>query len=219
MKTATDIAGYEIQIPSSADTLVALPRITLIQGSWVVPTVSCVNGETTFTRYLVGVQGDDGGADFYCSSGSAVYFPDCAFLSFDTCCTGIASADKVSLGDKMTSITTENYKTHTAKVTLKDTKSWTYTHTFADTRTLTEGDWILEGGPGDTGTPLTKFTLLKTSGNFATIGSKHGSLASFSPSCTIQWFYELVNGADILATTSSLSGATSAFSIKWLKAS
>jgi len=158
--------------------------------------------------------------DFYCSSGSAVYSPDCEFLSFDTGCTGIASGDKVSTGDKMTSVTTENYKTHTAKVTLKDTtKSWTYTHTFTDVRTLTEGFWILEGGPGYTGTPLTEFTLLKTSGNFATIGSKHGSLASFSPSYTIQWFYELVNGADILATTSPLSGATSTFSIEWLKAS
>ena len=178
----------------------------------------CVNGETTFTRYLVGVQGDDGGADFYRSSGSAVYSPDCEFLSFDTGCTGIASGDKVSPGDKMASVSTENYVTHTAKVTLTDTtKGWTYTHIFSDTRSITEGFWTLEGGQVDTGTPLPKFTVFKTTGNLAAIGSKHGSLASFSSSYPITWFYELVNGADILATTSSLSGTTSAFSIKWLK--
>jgi len=203
---SSGLAGYEIATPSDT--------ITLVQGSWVVPTVTCKVGETTFSRYLVGIQGDDGGADFLCSSGSAVYSPDCEFLSIDTGCTGISGGDKVSPGDKMTSVSTENYVTHTATVTLTDTtKAWTYAHTFTDARSLIEGFWVLEGD-----SPLTKFTLLKTSGNLATIGSKHGSLASFSPSYPITR-YELVNGADVLATTSSLSGTTSAFSIKWLKAS
>ena len=209
-----DFGGYEIETPSDT--------ITLVYGSWVVPTVTCTSGETAYAYYYVGIQGDFGGIYFGCSSGSAVYYPTCEFLGIlSRPCTEIASGDKVSAGDKMASTTTMNYATHAATVTLTDTtKSWTYTYSFTDTRSLFDGFWVLEGGPDETGYLLPKFTVFEMSENFATIGGRLAFLASFASisSYVIEWFYELVN-SNVLAGTSALSGATSAFSITWLKAS
>jgi len=213
MKSA-DWAGYEMT------TLDAVDIITVVQGSWVVPKVACAKGETSYASYLVGIQGDEGGAAFYCNSGSAVYSTNCEFVDVETGCTGIPGTDTVSSGDQMTSVTTVIYseRTQTATVTLTDTtKSWTYTHTFTDTRALQDGLWVLS----DFGHPLTKFTVLQTSGNFVTILGKNGSIMSFHNvlSDVITQLSKYVNKGDVLATTSALSGATSAFSIKWLKAS
>ena len=195
----------------------AVDIITVVQGSWVVPKVACAKGETSYASYLVGIQGDEGGAAFYCNSGSAAYSANCELLDV-TGCTGIPGTDTVSPGDQMTSVTTVVYSTQTATVTLMDTtKSWTYTHTFTDTSRIQDGFWVLS----DFGHPLTKFTVFQTSGNFVTILGKNGSIMSFHNvlSDVITQFSKYVNKGDVLATTSALSGATSAFSIKWLKAS
>jgi len=212
MKSA-DWAGYEMT------TLDAVDIITVVQGSWVVPKVTCAKGETSYASYLAGIQGDEGGAAFYCNSGSAAYSANCEFLGV-LGCTGIPGTDTVSPGDEMTSDTNVIYseRTQTATVTLTDTtKAWTYTHTFTDTRALQDGFWVLS----DFGHSLTKFAVLQTNGNFVTILGRNASIMSFHNvlSDVITQFSKYVNKGDPLATTSALSGATSAFSIKWLEAS
>jgi hypothetical protein len=208
-------AGYQISTVTS-------DKITLIQGSFAVPTISCAATPTGLDDifYIVGIQGDVGGVTIGCNSGVAFYNYHCEFMSVETC-PGISLSDTVSPGDKMSVMVTEAYSVHQDTLTLRDlTKSWSYVHTASETNSLSTASWVVIGGPIACLCGLPNFGTLKTSGNFATIGGKHGTIKSFSSTAMVTVFEDTLVDANshIIASPNSLSRIGSAFSIKWIAA-
>ena len=203
-------AGYAVSSPTGST--------KLVQGNWVVPTVTCAIGENAHGEYLVGVGGDAGGAYLDCNNGAPQYGP---VFEFKSAYGAIPPKDRVSPGDKMKTIVTISTSTHVVKITLKDlTKSWVFTFTGTDSSNLQSfAFWVLLAGPAETGTPNPNFGTLKTSSNIATIGSHHGSLSTFSSIAAdiIQKDTLVDTSSFILASVSSLSGSGSSFSINWIQ--
>jgi hypothetical protein len=208
-------AGYSVYDSTSSGSL-------SIKGTWVVPiTHSCQESGTVeyYIEIETGVYQDGSIMGMYCSSIGATpgYYINYLYHGSHTL---LPSKDKISAGDKMSTVVTFSSSTGKLSITIKDsTKGWTFASKgLTDTAGTGQAvRWDFYTSTIDS-LPL-KFTTLKTSGDYATMGGHSGTLGSFvSLSGYATYQYTDVDAPDfneVLATTSAISSGTS-FSITWV---
>jgi len=196
-----------------------------IQGTWVVPAVSCNASFSTDTYYAVEIDLSIIAVEKLATATSCPGFGSATptYNAFVVTEGGITTlSNPVSPGDTMKATITFTFSakqlgTGTVKFTLKDTtKSWTYSKTDHDySATPANASWTLTT---INDLYLPQFSPLKTSGDTLSVHSHSGSLGSFTSvstdPITEYTMTDYFNG-DVIAYPSSLSSSGSSFTIYW----
>jgi peptidase A4-like protein len=217
---STNWAGY------AAETSLASPvpnGVTKASGNWVVPTVSCSAGETSYSSTWAGIDGystntvEQTGIDANCSSGSATYdawyemYPKPAWV-LNPSLFPVAPGDHMSAsveyqGSGDFQLTIANYGS-TAWVT----QTWQFTTTQKSNKAQRESaEWIVEA-PGRSTLPLANFGTVEFSSAGATINGHTGTINDSN------WQNDAITKVGTeTATPSSLSNGGSSFDVTFAK--
>jgi hypothetical protein len=184
---------------------------TDVKGSWTQPTASCSSGQTAYSSFWVGIDGDttntveQTGTDADCSSGSPVYYawyemyPKFPVNLSNTVRPGdsITAEVKVASGGKFT-------------LTISDsTQHWTFTTNQTSKKAkLGSAEWIAEAPSGSGGVlPLANFGTVSFSNCTA-----NGLSISSNPNPDA---ITMASGSTTKATPSGLGGGGTSFSVTW----
>ncbi len=199
--TSTNWSGYDNTGGTFTD----------VKGSWTQPAASCSSGQTAYSSFWVGIDGDttntveQTGTDADCSSGSPVYYawyemyPKFPVNLSNTVRPGdsITAEVKVATGGKFTLIISDSTQhwTFTTNQTLKKAK-------------LGSAEWIAEAPSGSGGVlPLANFGTVSFSNCTA-----NGVSISSNPNPDA---ITMASGSTTKATPSGLGGGGSSFSVTW----
>lgn len=186
-------------------------RYTSVSGSWTEPSVSCSAGQTAYSSFWVGIDGDttntveQTGTDADCSSGTPTYYAWYEmYPKFP-----VNLSKTVAPGDSMSaSVTTNGSGSFT--LTISDaTQHWSFsTQQTSKKARLGSAEWIAEAPSGSGGVlPLANFTKVSFSSCAA-----NGVAISSNPN--VDEIVMQTSGGVVKAQPSSLSGGN-AFSVTW----
>jgi len=202
---------------------------TSVSASWVQPTVTCTPGDTSFSAFWVGLDGDGSesveqiGTSSDCDSGSAVYSAWYEFYPSDS----VQLSDTVKAGDKLSgSVTYDKSGQYTFKLT-DSTQGWTETKTGSSPQGTNASAEIIAEAPsssrqGDV-LPLANFKTVDFSdvtvnGQKLTDldGTTKIDMASQSGS-RFGYTEDSASATDTMATTTDLT-SSGGFSVDWVSA-
>jgi len=217
-------AGYFVEAKNPGSVL-------SFQSTWNVPVVTCTeSGEYFLLRIgVIHEFSPDAGSTLQvtCSGTTSSY----SFLyDLGSTAGGLPLGDTTSPGDQMKTIGAVVVSTGALSVTIKDmTKGWTFgPQKGTETPETTQPGgamWILCGTPapagcaGSVSIPLSQFTTMKFGSVKLTMGGHTGTIGSFLSISGISTTEEIwVNPSTnhMVATPTSISSASTGFSIKWL---
>jgi hypothetical protein len=184
---------------------------TDVKGSWTQPSASCSSGQTAYSSFWVGIDGDttntveQTGTDADCSSGTPVYYawyemyPKFPVNLSNTVRPGdsITAEVKVASGGKFT-------------LTISDsTQHWTFTTSQTSKKAkLGSAEWIAEAPSGSGGVlPLANFGTV----NFTNCTANGVSISSNPNPDAIT----MASGSTTKATPSGLGSGGASFSVTW----
>ena len=186
-------------------------KYTDVQGTWKEPTASCSAGQTAYSSFWVGIDGDttntveQTGTDADCSSGTPTYYAWYEmYPKFP-----VNLSNPVSPGDTLTAEVSTN-GSGSFTLTIKDTtKGWTFTTNQTGKKDkLGSAEWIAEAPSGSGGVlPLANFGTVSFSSCTA-----NGVAISSNPN--VDEIVMETSGGVVKAQPSGLSGGTS-FSVAW----
>jgi hypothetical protein len=186
-------------------------RYTSVAGNWTEPTASCSAGQTAFSSFWVGIDGDttntveQTGTDADCSSGTPTYFAWFEmFPKFP-----VDLSNPVAPGDSLSaSVTTNSSGSFT--LTISDaTQNWSFTTKQSSKKArLGSAEWIAEAPSGSGGVlPLADFGTV----NFSSC-TANGANISANPN--VDEIVMVTSSGTVKAQPSGLSGGN-AFSVTW----
>jgi hypothetical protein len=215
--TTENFSGY-IDYAESAESY------TAVSASWVVPTVTCQAGQTSWAAQWPGI-GDGGtvqqdGTETDCFNGVPTYWAWYEMYGDDAVNNGYAVAlgqqsYPVFPGDQMTGSVTFNGASW--QLALSDaTQSWSFQTQIAQPSPgLSQGsaEWMVEDPDGCTPQcqTLAQYTPVQFSGASAAAGGHSGSISAF-PATLMQ----MRQGSSLLATVGPLDAAGDSFGDSWL---
>jgi len=201
--TSTNWSGYAVTGSSYTD----------VKGSWIQPTVTCGSGETSYSSFWVGIDGDgtntveQTGTDADCSSGAPTYYAWYEmYPKFPVNLS--ASTFTVSPGNQMSAeVSTDGNGNFTLKVS-NASRGWTFTTNQRSRKArLGSAEWIAEAPSSGGVLPLANFGTV----NFSACSTNFGNI---SGSGTVDAITMVTPGGTVKAQPSNLSGG-SAFSVIW----
>jgi hypothetical protein len=186
-------------------------KYTDVKGTWKEPTASCTAGQTAYSSFWVGIDGDttntveQTGTDADCSSGTPTYYAWYEmYPKFP-----VNLSNPVSPGDSLTAEVSTN-GSGSFTLTITDTNQhWTFTTKQSSKKArMGSAEWIAEAPSGSGGVlPLANFGTVNFSGctaNGVAIGSN----------LNVDEIVMETSGGVVKAQPSGLSGGT-AFSVAW----
>ena len=186
-------------------------KYTDVKGTWKEPSASCSAGQTAYSSFWVGIDGDttntveQTGTDADCSSGTPTYYAWYEmYPKFP-----VNLSNPVAPGDSLTAEVSTN-GSGSFTLTIKDTtKGWTFTTNQNGRKDkLGSAEWIAEAPSGSGGVlPLANFGSVSFSGCTA-----NGVAISSNPN--VDEIVMETSGGVVKAQPSGLSGGTS-FSVAW----
>ena len=184
---------------------------TDVKGSWIQPTATCTSGQTAYSSFWVGIDGDttntveQTGTDADCSSGAPQYYawyemyPKFPVNLSNTVRPGdsITAEVKVATGGKFTLIISDS------------TQHWSFsTNQTLKKAKLGSAEWIAEAPSGSGGVlPLANFGTV----NFTNCTANGVSISSNPNPDPIT----MATGSTTKAAPSGLGGGGSSFSVTW----
>jgi hypothetical protein len=219
---STNWAGYALDSPVGS--------VTHVNGSWIVPTVSCSKRQNTYSSFWVGIDGDASstveqiGTDSDCSNGRPNYY---AWYEFYPAYP-INGIIPVSPGDKISADVSYDTSSNLFTVSIVDHnngKSSTTTQAVSGAQ-RNSAEWIAEA-------PSSIFGVLQLANfgtayygfdytgdintNYATINGNTGNISSFSPSTSVNVnkITMVTNRLVLKAQPSTVSSDGTSFSVKW----
>lgn len=216
----------------------ATGSISIAQGSWAVPSVTCGVGETSYSAFWVGIDGftsstvEQTGTDSDCSNGVPHYY---AWFEFFPNPSRLISTLVVSPGDEIAARVTYSASAGTFQVAIKDYttgKAFSTSHAVSGAA-RSSAEFIVEAPAicgifhcslaklsnfgtanfgGDTNPGLPGITCaVQMNGNLAALGSYGSSVQQIS-------MVSQSNSNVIKAQPSALSTDGTSFSVQWLNA-
>jgi peptidase A4-like protein len=186
-------------------------RFTDVKGSWTQPSASCSSGQTAYSSFWVGIDGDitntveQTGTDADCSSGSPVYYAWYEmYPKFP-----VNLSKPVSPGDSMTAEVSTNGSGSFTLTISDSTKRWTFsTNQTSKKARLGSAEWIAEAPSGSGGVlPLA---------NFGSVGfsncTANGLSISANPNPDA---ITMASNGVTKAVPSGLGGGGTSFSVTW----
>lgn len=186
-----------------------------VKGSWTQPAVKCGSGETSYSSFWVGIDGDTDstveqiGTDSDCSSGTPTYYawyemyPKFPFNLSTT-------QYPVSPGDSLTA-EVQSLGSGRFQLSISDSKhGWSYstTQTMKHAR-LASAEWIAEAPSGSGGVlPLSDFGSV----NFSNCTTNYGAINASGQ--TVDQITMVTSSGQNKAVPSGLTGGTG-FSVAW----
>ena len=202
---------------------------TSVSASWVQPTVTCTTGDTSYSAFWVGLDGDGSesveqiGTSSDCDSGAAVYSAWYEFYPSDS----VQLSNTVKAGDKISAfVTYDKSGEYTLKLT-DSTQNWTETKTGSSPQGTNASAEVIAEAPsssrqGDV-LPLANFktvdfTDVTVNGQKLTEldGTTKIDMAAQSGS-RFGYAEDSSSATDTLATTSDLD-TSGGFSVAWVSA-
>lgn len=187
-------------------------RYTSVSGTWTEPSATCAAGQTAYSSFWVGIDGDttntveQTGTDADCSSGTPTYYAWYEMypkypvnLSYT-----VRPGDTVSA-----SVTTDGAGHFTLTIT-DGTRGWSYTtHQYLKKARLGSAEWIAEAPSSSSGVlPLADFGTVAFSRCYA-----NGASISANPSP--DEIVMVTSAGTVKAQPSALSSSGTAFSVAW----
>lgn len=201
--SSTNWSGYATTSGSGA--------YTDVKGSWKQPTASCSSGQTAYSSFWVGIDGDNSntveqtGTDADCSSGTPTYYAWYEmYPKFP-----VNLSNPVQPGDSMTA-EVQYTGSSKFKLTISDsTRGWSFTTTQSSRKAKrSSAEWIAEAPSGSGGVlPLANFGTV----NFTSCTANGASISS-NPN--VDEIVMVTSSGTVKAQPSGLSGGN-AFSVAW----
>lgn len=201
--TSTNWSGY-------ANTSTSV-KFTDVKGSWTVPSVTCSSGQTAYSSFWVGIDGDttntveQTGTDSDCQSGTPTYY---AWYEMYPKGSVLISGLSVSSGDNMTAeVSTNGRGSFTLRITDSRSGSFTTNQTSRKAR-LGSAEWIAEAPSSGGILPLADFGTV----NFSSCTANGRSISSNPNPDAITM---VTSSGQTKAAPSGLNPAGNAFSVTW----
>ncbi|WIG60298.1 MAG: hypothetical protein OJF49_003046 [Ktedonobacterales bacterium] len=185
---------------------------TDVKGSWTQPSASCSSGQTAYSSFWVGIDGDttntveQTGTDADCSSGTPTYYAWYEmYPKFP-----VNLSNPVKPGDAITAEVKNTGSGHFTLTISDATQGWSFTTTQTSKKAkLGSAEWIAEAPSGSGGVlPLANFGTV----NFSNC-TANGQSISANPNPD-----EIVmqtSGGTVKAQPSGLGGGGTSFSVAW----
>jgi hypothetical protein len=183
-----------------------------VQGAWTQPSVTCGSGETSYSSFWVGIDGDttntveQTGTDSDCSSGTPTYYAWYEmYPKFP-----VNLSNPVAAGDSLSASVTFNGGGSFTLTISDSTQGWTFT-TKQSSKKARRGsaEWIAEAPSGSGGVlPLADFGTVSFSGC-----SANGLSISSNPNPDA--ITMVTSGGQTKAAPSALGSGGTAFSVTW----
>jgi Peptidase A4 family len=186
-------------------------RFTDVKGSWTQPSASCSAGQTAYSSFWVGIDGDttntveQTGTDADCSSGTPRYYAWYEmYPKFP-----VNLSNPVAPGDGMTAEVSTDGNGHFTLTIKNNTRNWTFTTNQTSKKArLGSAEWIAEAPSGSGGVlPLA---------NFGSVGftncTANGVSISGNPNPDA---ITMASGGTTKAQPSGLGGGGTSFSVSW----
>jgi hypothetical protein len=187
-------------------------KYTDVTGTWTEPSASCSAGQTAYSSFWVGIDGDttnsveQTGTDADCSSGTPTYYAWYEmYPKFP-----VNLSNPVAPGDSLTAEVSTN-GSGKFTLTIKDHKQgWTFTTTQSSKKAkLGSAEWIAEAPSGSGGVlPLANFGTV----NFSSCTANSVSISS-NPN--VDEIVMQTSGGVVKAQPSSLGSGGQSFSVAW----
>jgi Peptidase A4 family len=184
---------------------------TDVKGSWTVPSVTCSSGQTAYSSFWVGIDGDttntveQTGTDSDCQSGTPTYY---AWYEMYPKGSVLISGLSVSSGDSMTAeVSTNGRGSFTLRITDSRSGSFTTNQTSRKAR-LGSAEWIAEAPSSGGILPLADFGTV----NFSSCTANGASISSNPNPDAITM---VTTSGQTKAAPSALNNAGNAFSVTW----
>lgn len=184
---------------------------TDVKGSWVQPSASCSSGQTAYSSFWVGIDGDttntveQTGADADCSSGTPVYYAWYEmYPKFP-----VNLSNTVRPGDHISAEVNVSGRGNFTLTISDSTQNWTFTtHQTSKKARLGSAEWIAEAPSGSGGVlPLANFGTVSFTNCTA-----NGVSISGNPNPDA---ITMASGSTTKATPSGLGGGGTSFSVTW----
>ncbi len=192
--------------------------VTDAKGSWIVPTVTCALGETSYSSFWVGIDGfssstvEQTGTDSDCRNGQPTYY---AWFEFFPKPAFLISGITVHAGDAI-SAEVKYAGQNKFVVSITDTltgKSFSTTGTVGGAQ-RSSAEWIAEAPSSGGGIlPLANFGTVSFSAGLATVAGAPGAIGSFGSS--VQVITMVTSSGAVKALPSALSADGTSFSVTW----
>lgn len=201
--SSTNWSGYATTSGSSA--------YTDVKGSWTQPTASCTSGQTAYSSFWVGIDGDTSntveqtGTDADCSSGTPTYYAWYEmYPKFP-----VNLSNTIQPGDSMTAEVKYLGSGEFQLIISDASRSWSFSTTQRSRKAnRMSGEWIAEAPSSGSGVlPLADFGMVSFSSCTA-----NGSSISSNPN--VDEIAMVTSSGTVKAQPSGLSGG-SAFSVTW----
>ncbi len=183
-----------------------------VKGSWTEPSASCSPGQTAYSSFWVGIDGDttstveQTGTDADCSSGTPTYYAWYEmYPKFP-----VNLSNPVSPGDSMTAEVKYNGSSSFTLTITDNTKGWNFS-TNQTSRKAKRGsaEWIAEAPSGSGGVlPLANFGTV----NFSSCTANGVSISSNPNPDAITM---VTSGGTVKAQPSGLGSGGASFSVTW----
>jgi hypothetical protein len=189
-------------------------KFTDVKGTWTQPTATCKSGETSYSSFWVGIDGDttstveQTGTDADCSSGTPTYYA--WYEMYPKFPVNLSTSTyPVAPGNSMTAEVSTNGSGKFTLTIKNNTRGWTFSTTQTLKRAkLGSAEWIAEAPSGSGGVlPLANFGTV----NFTNC-TANGVSISGNPNPD-----EIVmqSGSTVKAQPSGLGSGGSSFSVTW----
>ena len=222
-RTSYNWSGYVISSGAGS--------VTDVNGSWVVPTVSCPPSSNSYSAFWVGIDGwSDGtveqtGTDSDCQGGLPTYY---AWFEFYPAEAALVSGVTVGAGDVISASVSCQASGLECTVSITDfttgqTSSYTQAFGPGSGPQMTSADWIAEAPSMSSGgiLPLADFGTVQfgqdstgvAPSNSATVAGASGPIGSFGPA--VVEVFMLDSDGSAQAQPSELSADGTSFSVAW----
>jgi len=217
---STNWSGFAVTGPNGS--------VSSVQGSWIVPSVTCGKRATTYSSYWVGIDGyssstvEQTGTDSDCSSGHGNYY---AWYEFYPNPSILISGFTVHAGDTVSASVTYSSSTGLFTTSITDGSQHFSTSGSVSGAARSSAEWIVERpslcrGTRCTLTSLSNFGTVSlgsdytgVSGtNYATVSGTSGPIGSFSSNVRITM---VGNSGNTLAEPSVLTTDGTSFTETW----
>jgi len=212
--TSSNWSGYAAQTNLSNP---ANDAVSDVQGSWVVPAVTCTKNNNTYSSAWVGIDGyssnsvEQIGTEHDCSKGSPRYY---AWYEMYPAPSILISGRPVMAGDSMTARVQYIGANQYLLTLINNTRVWTFTTTQTATAQRQSAEWIMEAPSIGSVLPLVNFGTINFTGSQATI---NGHVGVINDTTWQNDRIDMVSRSGIKASTSTLNGSGDGFSVTWLR--
>lgn len=222
---STNWAGYAVTGAAGS--------VSQVEGSWVIPSVTCPKKGSTYAALWAGIDGygsdtvEQTGILIQCSNGKATYS---AWYEFYPAASYILTGFTISKGQKISVKVSYSTTTglFTTTITNENTQQSYSTSAAVSGAKRSSAEWITER-PEVCSTTTCELTTLSNFGtadygydytsvsntNYATVGSQTGQISSFSSEVAISMVSSSSSKASTLARPSALSSDGTSFSMKY----